>query len=268
MLVVLNGIGIWIVHSRALLPLVLLAAIGVSFFVEQLIPYNPDWNRPHQDVARDWTHLGVNECANVASVAALPLFAALTPWSGAWPSQWPLVFQLGISIVVLDFGVTLTHWASHRVPLLWRFHAVHHSVKRFYGLNGLMKHPIHQALELTVGVAPLVAVGLPTDVASLLALATAIQLLLQHSNADYATGAFGYFLALNRAHRFHHLKWPGIGDCNFGLFTNVWDLLLGTWSFDANRSFTSDDLGIGKEPDYPTRYCDQLKAPFRSRASS
>ncbi|WP_394825881.1 sterol desaturase family protein [Pendulispora albinea] len=271
MLVVLNGVGVWLVASgypRHLLVLVLVVAIGASFLVERVIPYNEHWNQSHDDVGRDWTHFLVNEVANVASVSALPLVAGLAPWGGLWPSGWPLAVQLGLAILVLDFGVTITHWASHRIPLLWRFHAVHHSVKRHYGFNGLMKHPVHQAIELTVGVAPLVVLGIPPGVASLLALATAIQLLLQHSNADYATGPMGYVLALNKGHRFHHQKWPGIGDVNFGLFTNLWDFLLGTWSFDEKRRFTSDDFGIGDEPDYPTGYWDQLTAPFRPKARS
>lgn len=70
------------------------------------------------------------------------------------------------------------------MDLLWRFHAVHHSVKRFYGSNGRMKHPIHPAIEMVVGAAPLVVVVLPPRVATAVALCTAIQLLLQHSNVD------------------------------------------------------------------------------------
>lgn len=41
-----------------------------------------------------------------------------------------------------DLGITLMHWLSHRSALLWRLHAVHRSVHRIYGLNGLMKHPL------------------------------------------------------------------------------------------------------------------------------
>ncbi|NUP11364.1 MAG: sterol desaturase family protein [Polyangiaceae bacterium] len=266
MLVGLNGLGIWLIDggaSRLWLGGVLAAAIVAAFIVERVIPYNHDWNEPHDDVSRDWAHFFVNEVANVASVAALPIIASLVPWQSRWPQSWPLAAQLALAVLVFDFGVTVTHWASHRVPFLWRLHSVHHSIKRMYGFNGLMKHPLHQAVELLVGVTPLVLMGLPFEVASLLGLAVAIQLLMQHSNADYATGPFGYIFALNKGHRFHHLKWAGIGDANFGLFTNLWDFLLGTWSFEPARSFTSDDLGIGKEPDYPTAYLEQLRAPFR-----
>lgn len=109
-----------------------------------------------------------------------------------------------------------------------------------YGLNGLMKHPLHQTVEMTAGVFPVLLLGLPVSVAAALALTVAVQLLLQHSNADYRVGPLNRILALNEGHRFHHLKWAGIGDVNFGLYTLIWDRLLRTSSYDPTRTFTSN----------------------------
>jgi sterol desaturase/sphingolipid hydroxylase (fatty acid hydroxylase superfamily) len=110
----------------------------------------------------------------------------------------------------------------------------------------------------------LILVGLPADVASVLALAVAIQLLLQHSNADYRIGPAKYVLALNEGHRFHHLKWAGVGDVNFGLFTLIWDHLMHTYSYDPSRRFDSTQLGIAVKPDYPASYLHQMTYPFTS----
>jgi len=97
-----------------------------------------------------------------------------------------------------------------------------------------------------------------------LTLAVAVQLLLQHSNTDYRIGPLKHLLALNEGHRFHHLKWAGVGDVNFGLFTLVWDHLLGTHSYDPHRRFTSDQLGMAAKPRYPHRYLNQLAEPFKA----
>jgi sterol desaturase/sphingolipid hydroxylase (fatty acid hydroxylase superfamily) len=196
------------------------------------------------------------------------LLVGFRPFADQWPHRWPFILQVLASILVFDFGITMTHWASHRIPVLWRFHAVHHSVKRFYGFNGLMKHPFHQALEMTAGSLPLLLLGLPQSVAAVLATCVGVQLLIQHSNVDYRVGPIRYLLALNEGHRFHHLKWPGVGDVNFGLFTNIWDRLLGTWSFDPQRRITSDDIGIANDPDFPREYFAQIVAPFARRRSA
>ncbi|MFC4057870.1 sterol desaturase family protein [Planomonospora corallina] len=242
----------------------LLAAIGCSFAAERALPDEAEWNSPAGDGGRDVAHAGVNELLLLISVGVIPVPAATVTVADVWPHSWPFVLQVLVAVSIADLGITLTHYASHRIGLLWRFHAVHHSIKRFYGFNGLMKHPLHQTLEMGAGVAPLILIGLPADVAAALAVAVAVQLLLQHSNADYRVGALRYVLALNEGHRFHHLKWAGVGDVNFGLFTLVWDHLLGTFSYDPARRFTSEQLGMAAEPDYPTAYLAQLAEPFRA----
>jgi hypothetical protein len=78
------------------------------------------------------------------SVFVIPLLAAVIPGDGLWPSALPFLGQLLIAILIADFGITTVHLASHRVWWMWRLHAVHHSIRRSYGLNGLMKHPLHQ----------------------------------------------------------------------------------------------------------------------------
>lgn len=265
MLIGLNGAGIAVAAAGApkyWLLIILAAAIATAFVVERVIPYDPQWNHDRADTTRDRIHVAVNETLILASVAAIPLLAAIVPAPQLWPHSWPFVAQVLAAVMVADFGITVVHLASHKIGILWRFHAVHHSITRFYGLNGLMKHPLHQTVEMAAGVAPLILIGLPVDVASALALAVAIQLLLQHSNADYRIGPAKYVLALNEGHRFHHLKWAGIGDVNFGLFTLVWDHLMRTFSYDPTRRFDSTQLGMAAKPDYPSSYLRQMIYPF------
>ncbi|MCG5432626.1 sterol desaturase family protein [Mycobacterium sp. MYCO198283] len=265
MLIGLNGAGIAVAaggDQKYWLLIILAVAIATTFLVERLIPYDPQWNHDRADGARDRVHVAVNETLILASVAAIPLLAAVVAAPQLWPHSWPFVAQVLAAILVADLGITVVHLASHKIGLLWRFHAVHHSITRFYGLNGLMKHPLHQTVEMAAGVAPLILIGLPVDVASPLALAVAIQLLLQHSNADYCIGPAKYVLALNEGHRFHHLKWAGIGDVNFGLFTLLWDHLMRTFSYDPARRFDSTQLGMAAKPDYPNGYLRQMIYPF------
>ncbi|MCH4894944.1 sterol desaturase family protein [Sphingomonas sp. SFZ2018-12] len=268
MLLGFNGAAVWTVESGAtrlwLLPL-LLAAIATSFAVERLIPYEPLWNRDRGDSWRDVAYAVAYEASVYSSVALIPLLTLLAPFPGSWPSAWPLWGQLLFAVIVADLGITLCHYASHRVEWLWRFHAPHHSVTRMYGFNGLIKHPVHQLLETTAGTTPLILIGMPLEVGLLLGFAITIQLLLQHSNANMRIGPLRYVLALAPLHRFHHQKWAGVGDVNFGLFTNIWDHLLGTAVYEPEKRFTSADLGIGKRPDYPMSYLEQLAEPLRAR---
>lgn len=252
-------------QPAAWLAALLLVAIALSFAAERLIPYEDGRALPLDEARRDVTHAFANETLSMAGVSIIPALSAVSPLTSCWPSHWPLVLQWLLAVLVADAGITLTHYASHHVPWLWRLHAVHHSAQRLYGLNGLMKHPLHQLIETTAGVAPLLLLGLPQQIGALLAFSVALQLLLQHANVDMRLGPLRHLLALAPMHRFHHQKWAGVGDVNFGLFTTLWDRLLGTAIDDPNRRFMPDDFGIGTRPDYPQGYLAQLVEPFRPR---
>lgn len=246
---------VWLVPLFAL-------AVAVSFAAEAWAPYEPCWNQAQGDRRRDALHALVNEALNALGLLALPALVALLAIDGVWPHGWALGWQLLLAIVVADCGITLAHYASHRSAWLWRLHAVHHSVQRLYGFNGLMKHPLHQAVEASAGLLPLLVLGIPLPVATLLAFAIAIQLLLQHSNVDMRLGPLRWVFAWAPVHRFHHMKYGRAGDVNFGLFFNLWDWLLGTVFYTRDYAIKQGDLGIGSRPDFPDDYLGQLLDPL------
>lgn len=250
-----------------ILPLLLLVAIAVSFWAERVAPYEPAWNKDKGDAGTNVAHAFVNEVSLVLSVLLLPLIAAHIPHFDIWPSDWPLWAQLVIAILIADFGITLAHFASHRIEFLWRLHAVHHAAPRLYGFNGLMKHPLHQAIELAAGTTPLLLMGMTSDIAWLVAFAVGIQLLLQHSNVDMRVGPLAYVWAVAPVHRHHHLASKTDGDVNFALFSPIWDHLLGTFVID--RPMPRDgDLGVDGRPDYPRGYLAHLMEPFRKQKTT
>ncbi|MEW9682888.1 sterol desaturase family protein [Pseudomonas sp. TE50-2] len=263
--------AVWLIDLGAdilwLLPL-LGVAILLSFTCEALYPYKSAWSEATGEGGRDALHALVNETLNIASIAAIPLLAGWLPATSLWPSHWPVLGQLLLALPLADLGITLVHYASHRSALLWRLHAVHHSVTRLYGFNGLMKHPLHQMAEGLGGVLPLLLLGLPQDVAALLAFCIAVQLLLQHSNVDMRIGALRHLFAWAPVHRLHHLKYGTLGDVNFALFFPVWDRLLGTALHLPGYGLADDDMGIGDRPDYPKTYLAQLREPFRPAATA
>ncbi|MCE7999955.1 MAG: sterol desaturase family protein [Rhodobiaceae bacterium] len=262
-----NGLAVFVVqsgYSKGWLFLLAMAFVALAFLLERLVPYDAAFNESYGDRTRDFYHAIVNETANVAGVLSVPLLAAFISLPSIWPHLLPLWQQLVMAILIADVGITLAHFASHRIEALWRLHAVHHSVKRMYGFNGLMKHPLHQLIETVAGTTPLLLMGVSQEVFSLLIVAVILQLLLQHSNVAYFSGPLKYLLAINVVHRFHHLKTADEGDVNFGLFTSLTDFFLGTAYYDKRRVIASDDLGIGDQPNYPKGYLSQLLQPFRN----
>ncbi|NBV17108.1 sterol desaturase family protein [Janthinobacterium sp.] len=250
--------------SLWVLPPLLLLALLTSFLAERYLPYDGDWNVDHGDGARDVLHALVNEALYLLGLAIFPLLAGHLALGPFWPAQLPFWGQLLLAILIADCGITFVHYLSHRYYFLWKLHAVHHSVRRLYGFNGWMKHPLHLLLEAAGGMLPLLLLGIPERVMGVLAFAVAVQLLLQHANVDMRMGPLRHVFAWAPLHRFHHMKYGTAGDVNFGLFFTCWDRMLGT-RFDAPAyRMRGEDLGIGSRPDYPVAYLPQLLEPFRA----
>ena len=262
----LNAAGFAIVATGqhyAWLAAVLLAAVALAFAAERISPWHDAWNHSHGDEAANTIHALVYEISSVNGVMLLPVIAWLTPWEGIWPTHWPLLVQLLMAIIVADLAFTMVHYWSHRYPILWRLHAVHHGVPRMYGFNGLVRHPLHQTLDMVVGTLPLALAGMPIEVALLLGLAVSIQLVVQHSNVAYELGPFRNVMSIGKIHHLHHVNWGKEGDCNFGLFTTMWDRMLGTFHPEPPRAVGATDLGIDEVPHFPRgSYIEQLVFPF------
>ena len=269
MIIGLNGAAVYAIangHSYLWLPVLLAVAFATAFLAERIRPVHEEWNHGHGDDRANIWHTIVYESTSAIGVLTIPLVAYLLQIKpgtliGLWPREWPVLAQLAIAIVITDFTFTMVHYFSHRYSWLWRLHAVHHGVSRLYGFNGLVRHPLHQALDMAVGSAPMALAGMPVHVAALLGFVISVQLIVQHSNVDAALGPFRNHLSIGRIHHLHHVNWGKEGDVNFGLFSTIWDRMLGTFVPEPARPIGPTDLGIDEVPDFPTSYRAHLAFP-------
>lgn len=262
--VTMVGIGMLATAHRTWIPVTVALVLAMTFVAERLAPYTAPWNLRGPTFGSDAISAGVNEVITALGVIAAPL--AVDAFAlGVWPADTHHLVRLALAVVVLDVGVTVAHWWSHRRATLWRFHAVHHGADRLFGLNGLMKHPLHLVFETTIGMAPLIVLGIDSGTASALAGLVAIQLVLQHANVDYRVGRLGSWLAWNAGHRLHHVADEVDGNVNFGLFTLIWDRLLGTYLAPEPDSLPPK-VGLAARV-VPARYCQQMLMPWDDRRS-
>ncbi|MCB1428963.1 MAG: sterol desaturase family protein, partial [Nitratireductor sp.] len=75
----------------------------------------------------------------------------------------PGIVAIIISFLVLDFAVWLSHLASHKVPLLWRVHRMHHSDTDIDVTTAVRFHPLEILLSMAWKYAVVVAIGAPAS---------------------------------------------------------------------------------------------------------
>lgn len=263
----LTGAAYWVMtsgHSYLWLLPLMLVAFATAFAAEKVAPFFEEWTHhdEHGDTPANFWHTVVYELSAFNGVLLIPVIQWVFPFQGLWPSHWPFWGQVLLAYFIADFAFWAMHYLSHRMPTLWRLHAVHHGVSRLYGFNGVIRHPLHQTLDMVVAQAPLVVMGMTQDVAIMLGFLITVTLIVQHSNVEQVLGPLEKHLSIGRVHHLHHVNWGTEGDCNFGLVLTIWDRLAGTFVAEPPRPITAKDMGVDELPNFPKSFLEQMLLPF------
>lgn len=164
----------------------------------------------------------------------------------------PFWSQLLLSVMLYDFTTYWIHRASHKVPLLWRLHRVHHSDTSMDSSTTFRFHPLELVLIYQTG--NIVTAGLfGTDVTSMALYYFIIYIFffLEHSQLSYPkwlNKTFGVVFVMPDHHRVHHHQEQHYTDSNFADILIVWDRLFGTFKTPPSepikyglKEFDSDD---------------------------
>ncbi|MBI3798052.1 MAG: sterol desaturase family protein [Deltaproteobacteria bacterium] len=136
--------------------------------------------------------------------------------------SWPLAFLLQ------DLLLWVSHYLRHKIPLLWHFHALHHSQMELNMFSEFRAHPLDLvASQLLIGV-PLYMIAVPAHTIVALLIGQKWFLMLLHANVRTNLGILGHLVVSPVFHRLHHSSAPQHTDVNFGVYLSIWDRLFGT----------------------------------------
>lgn len=163
---------------------------------------------------------------------------------------WPLFVKQAVAVAWLDMVVYWQHRMFHRIPLLWRLHAVHHTDLDLDASSGVRFHPIEIALSMVIKMAAVAASG--TDVRAvvifeMLLNATAV---FNHSNVampDSVDVVLRLLLVTPDMHRVHHTTHFDEQNSNFGFNMPWWDRLFGTYRAQPREAHSQALLGLAGE---------------------
>ena len=172
--------------------------------------------------------------------------------------RWPLAIEVVLALVLLDLGNYACHWLMHRVPALWRFHAVHHSSPSLDWLATFRSHPVEQLLRRALAPVLLIAAGMSPAAVGLASAIFLAWATLDHANVAIDLRALEAVLITPRLHHAHHVA--ATADQNLGTLFSVWDRLLGRLS---TRPLAADAVLGNGEPGYPQTFAALLRRPFR-----
>ncbi|MBE7185438.1 MAG: sterol desaturase family protein [Methylobacterium mesophilicum] len=139
---------------------------------------------------------------------------------------WPFAVEAMLGFVALDLAVWAQHVASHRWPLLWRLHEVHHADEDVDVTTGIRFHPLEIVLSALWKALVVVALGIDPWAALVFEVVLNASSLFTHANAALPfrlDRALRWVVCTPDMHRIHHSVERREADSNYGFFLSVWD---------------------------------------------
>ena len=203
-----------------------------------------------------------------ALAAGAAFDAANQGWGFFNQFEAPICLEVLLAILIFDFAIWLQHLITHKVPILWRLHRVHHADRDMDVTTAIRFHPVEIALSMLLKIGLVYALG-PSVLAIIL-----FEILLNgtamfnHANIRLPLAldvAIRRILVTPDMHRVHHSVHRHEHDSNYGFSLSIWDRMFGTYI--AQPAAGHDDMTTGLEwqDDRPSKLGWSLVLPFRKK---
>jgi sterol desaturase/sphingolipid hydroxylase (fatty acid hydroxylase superfamily) len=179
---------------------------------------------------------------------------------------WPPLVELVLAILILDFAIWAQHLITHKVPLFWRFHRVHHADRDMDVTTGFRFHPVEILASMGLKVGLVYLLG-PSALAVLLfELLLSATSLFNHANLALPAPldrALRLVLVTPDMHRVHHSIRREEHDSNYGFCLSLWDRIFRTHVPHPLTGHEAMTVGLEWQDGRPAKLAWALGSPFR-----
>ncbi|HVO57474.1 MAG TPA: sterol desaturase family protein [Dongiaceae bacterium] len=160
-------------------------------------------------------------------------------------ARLPWLLQFVLAILVADLAEYFIHLALHKVPFLWRFHAVHHSSKALDWIAGSRSHFVDDTLVRGFVLAPLM-LGFSQNIILAYLVFVTLHATWEHCNFAPNVKWLEKFVVMPRYHHWHHTSQKEGIDKNFAVHFPWIDRIFGTYYFPDHwpERYGLDNEGI------------------------
>ena len=187
----------------------------------------------------------------------------------AWVADMSLWMRFMAAMLVGEIGGYWGHRWSHEIPVLWRFHAIHHSAEEIDWLVNTRAHPLDMVFSRLCCLIPMYALGLAqstgntVDVLPLLyAIVGTLWTFFIHANVRWRFGWLEWLISTPAFHHWHHTNdGPEYVNKNYAAIFPWVDKLFGTFYLPKQRWPTKYGIDAPMAPGLTG----QLLQPFLQR---
>ncbi|NCQ23965.1 MAG: fatty acid hydroxylase [Rhodobacteraceae bacterium CG17_big_fil_post_rev_8_21_14_2_50_63_15] len=263
-------------ENEALLRLSVFAGLFVLFAViEALVPRRPRSQPRLTRWITNWAIVILDTITLRVLALALPLLAvgaALDAQAQGWglfnALDLPLWLAVLATVLIFDLAIWAQHLVTHKIPLLWRFHRVHHADRDIDVTTAIRFHPVEIAFSMLLKIGLVYLLGPP-------ALGIVLFEIILNGTAMFNHANIRLPLALDRVvrqvlvtpdmHRVHHSDLRAEHDSNYGFALSIWDRIFATYIAHPAKGHDAMTIGLEWQDDRPSRLSWSLTLPFRRK---
>lgn len=187
------------------------------------------------------------------------LFGTLTVFVAGWTAERRFgllqftdqhaTVRFAAGLILLDAWMYVWHRLNHHIPLLWRFHRMHHSDSRMDVTTATRfhvgEHMISAGLRLIL--IPLLGVSIWQIVVYEMAVAAMTH--FHHANISIgrADKVLRCLVVTPDMHKIHHSRWQPETDSNYAVVLSLWDRI--ARSLRTRVDLTTIDFGLDEFAD-------------------
>lgn len=243
---------------------ILISAI-IFIPIELFLPKRPDQTKFHAEWRTDLVYFIISHLF-IQITAVLIKFPAEKAFStiglGAiqtWVQDIWFLPQLFLALLISDLFQYTGHYFFHKIPYLWRFHSVHHSIINIDWLAGSRIHFVDLIVLRAFSYVPLYVLGFSTSVFNTYIIIVSLQAVLAHTNTRINFGFWKYVFVTPQYHHWHHSANREAFDKNFAIHFPFIDMLFGTY-YPIGETWP-EKTGLG-ETKFPKGFVRQFVFPF------
>ncbi|MFK7840656.1 MAG: sterol desaturase family protein [Sphingorhabdus sp.] len=180
--------------------------------------------------------------------------------------DWPLWLEFILSLILLDLAIYGQHIATHKIPLLWALHKVHHADRDFDVTTAIRFHPVEIILSMLFKSVLALLLGPSILAVFIFALILNLCAMFNHSNVQLPSrldGILRLILVTPDMHRVHHSTVVKETNSNFGFSIALWDRIFGTYVAQPGAGHDAMTIGLAEyQTTAPAKFWWSLKIPF------
>lgn len=186
--------------------------------------------------------LSIGGLAYLGATYSLEHHTGLLNWFSA-----PKYLSITISLFFLDLAIYCQHIVSHKWPVLWRLHQVHHSDLEFDATTAVRFHPLEIFFSMLYKVLCVFFIGASPEAVVIFEIILNGAATFNHSNIKISLELdkrLRWLIITPDMHRIHHSTSPAELNSNFGFSIPLWDRLFKTYTANAKEPQTKMTIGL------------------------